>query len=40
MIYDCPIGRMRSGDDVEGFYILKGAFPKVSANGKPFLSAA
>ena len=40
MIYDCPIGRMRSGDEVEGFYILKGAFPKVSANGKPFLSAA
>lgn len=40
MIYDCPIRRMRSGDEVEGFYILKGAFPKVSANGKPFLGAA
>lgn len=30
---------MHIGDDVEGFYILKGAYPKVGSNGKPFMNA-
>ena len=39
MEYNKRIADMRSGDTVEGFYILKGAFPKTTAAGKPFLSA-
>lgn len=39
MEYDLPIARMARGIDVEGFYLLKSAFAKVTANGKPFLSA-
>lgn len=40
MEYNKRIADMRSGDAVEGFYILKGAFPKTTAAGKPFLSAS
>ena len=39
MEYNKPISDMRPGDGVEGFYILKSAAVKSSANGKPFLSA-
>ena len=39
MEYDKMIADMTLGDDVEGFYILKAAYPKTAANGKPFLSA-
>ncbi len=40
MEYNKKIADMRSGDAVEGFYILKGAYPKTTAAGKPFLSAS
>lgn len=40
MEYNKKIADMRSGDEVEGFYILKGAYPKTTAAGKPFLSAS
>lgn len=40
MEYNKRIATMVSGDEVEGFYILKSANPKVSANGKPFLTGA
>ena len=40
MEYNKRIIDMRSGDEVEGFYILKGAYPKITAAGKPFLSAS
>ena len=40
MEYNKQIADMRSGDEVEGFYILKGAYPKTTAAGKPFLSAS
>ena len=40
MEYNKKIADMRSGDIVEGFYILKGASPKPPAAGKPFLSAS
>ena len=40
MEYNKRIADMRSGDEVEGFYILKGAYPKTTAAGKPFLSAS
>ena len=33
------IAQMQRGMDVEGFYLLKAAFVKVTASGKPFLSA-
>ena len=33
------IAQMQRGMDVEGFYLLKAAFSKVTASGKPFLSA-
>ena len=33
------IAQMQRGMDVEGFYLLKAAFAKVTASGKPFLSA-
>lgn len=32
------ISQMHTGDKVEGFYILKGAYPKTTAAGKPFLN--
>ena len=38
MEYDLPVGQMACGDEVEGFYVLKSAFPKVASNGKPFLN--
>lgn len=40
MEYNKRIIDMRSGDEVEGFYILKGVYPKTTAAGKPFLSAS
>ena len=40
MEYNKKIADMRSADIVEGFYILKGAYPKTTAAGKPFLSAS
>ena len=39
MEYNKLITDMALGDDVEGFYILKAAYPKTTASGKPFLSA-
>lgn len=39
MEYNKLIMDMTLGDDVEGFYILKAAYPKTTASGKPFLSA-
>ena len=39
MEYDLPIARMARGIDIEGFYLLKSAFPKVTVSGKPFLPA-
>ena len=39
MEYNKLIADMISGDEVEGFYILKDAYPKTTAAGKPFLSA-
>lgn len=39
MEYNKLITDMTLGDDVEGFYILKAAYPKTTASGKPFLSA-
>lgn len=39
MEYNKAIIEMKTGDDVEGFYILKTAIPKVTGNGKPFLAA-
>ena len=32
------IAQMQRGMDVEGFYLLKAAFSKVTASGKPFLT--
>ena len=40
MEYNKPINTMTPGDEVEGYYILKSANPKVAANGKPFLTGA
>ena len=39
MEYNKAIHMMQIGDDIEGFYILKGAYPKVASNGRPFLNA-
>ena len=39
MEYNKPIAQMHTGDDVEGFYLLKDAYLKTSSAGKPFLSA-
>lgn len=39
MEYNKWIRDMVPGDKVEGFYLLKEAYQKVSTNGKPFLSA-
>ena len=38
MEYNKLIAGMHTGDDVEGFYVLKDAFLKTTAAGKPFLS--
>ena len=40
MEYNKPINAMTPGDEIEGYYILKSANPKVAANGKPFLTGA
>lgn len=34
------ISEMSIGDEIDGYYILKSAFPKVTTTGKPFLSAS
>ena len=39
MEYNMNVKDMVPGDKVEGFYILKEAYQKISSNGKPFLSA-
>ena len=39
MEYNKFIAQMETGDEVEGFYILKSAQARVSNSGKPFLSA-
>ena len=39
MDYNKMIADMAVSDEVEGFYILKAAYPKTTASGKPFLSA-
>lgn len=39
MEYNKRISNMENGDAVEGFYILKSAAVKTTANGKPFLTA-
>lgn len=39
MEYNKNVKDMVPGDKVEGFYILKEAYQKLSSNGKPFLSA-
>ncbi len=40
MEYNKPIRDIKTGDEVEGFYILKTAVNKVSTTGKPFLAAS
>ena len=40
MEYNVPVSAMALNDKIEGFYILKSANPKVTANGKPFLTGA
>ena len=40
MEYNKRILDMTPGDEIEGYYILKSANPKVAANGKPFLTGA
>ena len=39
MEYNRPIAQMCPGDQIEGFYVLKSAMLKTSANGKSFLNA-
>lgn len=39
MEYNKSVQDMVPGDKVEGFYLLKEAYQKISSNGKPFLSA-
>ncbi len=39
MEYNKLIADLHAGDEIEGFYILKDAYPKTTAAGKPFLSA-
>ena len=39
MEYNKLIAEMSLSDEVEGFYVLKAAYPKTTATGKPFLSA-
>ena len=38
MEYNKLIAEMSLSDEVEGFYVLKAAYPKTTATGKPFLS--
>ncbi len=40
MEYNKPIRSLAAGDEVEGFYLIKGAWQKTTAAGKPFLSAS
>ena len=40
MEYNKLIAEMSNTDDIEGFYILKIAFLKTTAAGKPFLSGS
>ena len=40
MEYNKLIAEMSLSDEVEGFYVLKAAYPKMTATGKPFLSAS
>ena len=40
MEYNKMIAEMSNTDDVEGFYILKAAYLKTTAGGKPFLSGS
>lgn len=40
MEFDMMIADFRPGDQIEGFYVLKTAQSKVTANGKPYLNAA
>ena len=40
MEYDKMIADLYPGDQIEGYYILKTAQAKVTANGKPYLNAA
>lgn len=40
MEYNVPVSAMALNDEIEGFYVLKSANPKVTANGKPFLTGA
>ena len=40
MEYNKAISDLRINDEIEGFYILKSAVPKLTANGKPFLVAS
>ena len=40
MEYNVPVSAIALNDEIEGFYILKSANPKVTANGKPFLTGA
>ena len=35
MEYNKSIAQMHTGDDVEGFYLLKDAYLKTSSAGKP-----
>ena len=37
MEYNKLIAEMSLSDEVEGFYVLKAAYPKTTATGKPFL---
>ena len=36
MEYNKLIAEMSLSDEVEGFYVLKAAYPKTTATGKPF----
>ncbi len=40
MEFDKMLAEVQPGDQIEGFYVLKTAQSKVSANGKPYLNAA
>ena len=40
MEYEKMIADLQPGDQIEGFYILRGAQGKVTANGKPYLNAS
>ena len=40
MEYEKMIADLQPGDQIEGYYVLRGAQGKVTANGKPFLSAS